>query len=71
MLISDIVGSSGSAQDRRRLLAAAVKNHKNDPFDVLVGDWMSEANMTFNATKNHKGTLFIYHTCTDICLPGI
>ncbi|KAJ5863236.1 hypothetical protein N7455_007304 [Penicillium solitum] len=49
-----ILGSSGSAQDRRRLLAAAVKNHKNDPFDVLVGDWMSEANMTFNATKNHK-----------------
>ncbi|KAF4770742.1 hypothetical protein HAV15_013197 [Penicillium sp. str.  len=52
-----ILGSSGSAQDRRRLLAAAVKNHKNDPFDVLVGDWMSEANMTFNATKNHKDVL--------------
>ncbi|KAF7523733.1 hypothetical protein PCG10_006489 [Penicillium crustosum] len=55
-----ILGSSGSAQDRRRLLAAAVKNHKNDPFDVLVGDWMSEANMTFNATKHYKGEGIAY-----------
>ncbi|KAJ5186374.1 Protein of unknown function DUF1446 [Penicillium cf. viridicatum] len=55
-----ILGSSGSAQDRRRLVAAAVKNHKNDPFDVLVGDWMSEANMTFNATKHHKGEGIAY-----------
>ncbi|KAJ5952821.1 uncharacterized protein N7479_011234 [Penicillium vulpinum] len=55
-----ILGSSGSAQDRRRLLAAAVKNHKNDPFDILVGDWMSEANMTFNATKHHKGQGIAY-----------
>ncbi|KAK4867967.1 hypothetical protein LT330_007626 [Penicillium expansum] len=55
-----ILGSSGSAQDRRRLLAAAVRNHKNEPFDVLVGDWMSEANMTFNATKHKKGQGIAY-----------
>jgi hypothetical protein len=49
------LGCSGSVQDRRRLLEAAVKNYENDPFDVIVGDWMSEANMTFNSAKHYKG----------------
>lgn len=33
-------------------------NHENDPIDVLVGDWMSEGNMTARANTRHNGTHF-------------
>jgi hypothetical protein len=33
-------------------------NHPNDPIDVLVGDWMSEGNMTGRANAKHNGTIF-------------
>ncbi|KAE8381542.1 DUF1446-domain-containing protein [Aspergillus bertholletiae] len=52
-----ILGCSGSAQDRRRLLELAVRNYANDPFDVIIGDWMSEANMSFNSAKQYKALL--------------
>ena len=32
-------------------------NYHNDPIDVLVGDWMSEANMTARANVKLNGTL--------------
>ncbi|KJX93837.1 DUF1446 domain-containing protein [Zymoseptoria brevis] len=41
-----IAGASGSASDRRHAIAMFAKNHPNDPIDVIIGDWMSEANMT-------------------------
>ncbi|KAK4618122.1 hypothetical protein CLAFUW4_12174 [Fulvia fulva] len=41
-----IAGASGSVSDRRHGLAMFAANCANDPVDVIVGDWMSEANMT-------------------------
>jgi hypothetical protein len=41
-----IAGCSGSASDRRHAMAMLAANHPNDPIDVIIGDWMSEANMT-------------------------
>ena len=40
------------------LLAAG---YDNDPIDVLVGDWMSEANMTAraNVKLNSKGYVYL------------
>jgi hypothetical protein len=31
-------------------------NYENDPIDVLVGDWMSEGNMTGRANAKANGT---------------
>ncbi|KAE9994090.1 hypothetical protein EG327_001488 [Venturia inaequalis] len=41
-----IAGCSGSASDRRHAMLSFASNYPNDPVDVIVGDWMSEANMT-------------------------
>ncbi|CAK3991438.1 probable DUF1446 domain [Lecanosticta acicola] len=41
-----IAGASGSVSDRRHALATFAANHPDDPVDVIIGDWMSEANMT-------------------------
>lgn len=41
-----IGGCSGSSADRRDAMRLFAANHQNDPVDVIVGDWMSEANMT-------------------------
>jgi hypothetical protein len=35
-------------------------NYENDPIDVLVGDWMSEGNMTGRANAKANGTLDAY-----------
>lgn len=32
-------------------------NYENDAIDVLVGDWMSEGNMTVRAGSKVNGTL--------------
>jgi hypothetical protein len=39
-------------------MALLASNYENDPIDVLVGDWMSEGNMTgrANAKANGIGT---------------
>ncbi|RMY82632.1 hypothetical protein D0862_11947 [Hortaea werneckii] len=44
-----IAGCSGAATDRRHAMAMLAANCPNDPIDVIVGDWMSEANMTSRA----------------------
>ncbi|KAH9206871.1 hypothetical protein DL95DRAFT_429387 [Leptodontidium sp. 2 PMI_412] len=45
-------GASGSASDRRHAFASLAANYPSDPVDVIVGDWMSEANMTSLAVKS-------------------
>ncbi|WPH04395.1 Hypothetical protein R9X50_00728600 [Acrodontium crateriforme] len=44
-----IAGCSGSATDRRHAMALLAHNHPHDPIDVIIGDWLSEANMTSRA----------------------
>ncbi|KAI7529816.1 DUF1446-domain-containing protein [Hortaea werneckii] len=44
-----IAGCSGAATDRRHAMAMLAANYPNDPIDVIMGDWMSEANMTSRA----------------------
>ncbi|KAI6844326.1 DUF1446-domain-containing protein [Hortaea werneckii] len=44
-----IAGCSGAATDRRHAMAMLAANCPNDPIDVIMGDWMSEANMTSRA----------------------
>ncbi|EON61256.1 hypothetical protein W97_00469 [Coniosporium apollinis CBS 100218] len=44
-----IAGCSGSTTDRRDAMRILAANHANDPIDVIIGDWMSEANMTSRA----------------------
>lgn len=36
-------------------MALLASNYENDPIDVLVGDWMSEGNMTVRANSKMKG----------------
>ncbi|KAL5315562.1 hypothetical protein ACEPPN_016430 [Leptodophora sp. 'Broadleaf-Isolate-01'] len=45
-------GASGSASDRRHAFASLAANYPSDPVDVIIGDWMSEANMTSLAVKS-------------------
>lgn len=42
-------GASGSASDRRHAMAMLAANQPNDPVDVIIGDWMSEANMSMTS----------------------
>jgi hypothetical protein len=49
-------GCSGSTTDRRNAMALLASNYENDPIDVLVGDWMSEGNMTGRANAKANGT---------------
>ncbi|KAF2703842.1 DUF1446-domain-containing protein [Pleomassaria siparia CBS 279.74] len=41
-------------------MTSLAKNHEKDPIDVLVGDWMSEANMTVRAGTKVNGQLDAY-----------
>lgn len=41
-----IAGVSGAATDRRHAMAILAAYHPHDPIDVIIGDWMSEFNMT-------------------------
>ena len=34
-------------------------NYDNDPIDVLVGDWMSEGNMTGRANAKANGMVLV------------
>jgi hypothetical protein len=38
-------------------MAMLAANYENDPIDVLVGDWMSEANMTARAGSKINGRI--------------
>lgn len=44
-----IAGCSGAVTDRRAAMAQLAENHPNDPIDAIIGDWMSEFNMTTRA----------------------
>jgi hypothetical protein len=41
-----------------KILAA---NHPNDPIDVMIGDWMSEGNMTVRAGGKVDGMPITYY----------
>jgi hypothetical protein len=49
-------GCSGSTTDRRNAMTLLASNYESDPIDVLVGDWMSEGNMTGRANAKANGT---------------
>lgn len=46
-----IAGASGSASDRRHAMAAFAKAYPRDPVDVIISDYMSEANMIKAAAR--------------------
>ncbi|KAH8427160.1 acyclic terpene utilization AtuA family protein [Aspergillus melleus] len=46
-----IAGASGSASDRRHAIAEFARNHPQDPIDVIIADFMSEANMVTAAAR--------------------
>jgi hypothetical protein len=37
-------------------MAQLARNHPNDPVDVIIGDWMSEYNMTTRAANKSSST---------------
>ncbi|KAL4918337.1 hypothetical protein BDW62DRAFT_217657 [Aspergillus aurantiobrunneus] len=45
------VSASGSASDRRHAIAEFARNYPQDPVDVIIADFMSEANMAFAAGR--------------------
>ncbi|CAK5265498.1 unnamed protein product [Mycena citricolor] len=51
-----IAGGSGSTVDRRSGFAKIAAAFPNDPVDVIIGDFMSEGNMTTMAAKRAGGT---------------
>lgn len=48
-------GCSGSAADRRDAIRMFAANCESDPIDVIIGDWMSEANMTSKGVMKSEG----------------
>ncbi|KAJ7646561.1 hypothetical protein FB45DRAFT_821037 [Roridomyces roridus] len=50
-----IGGASGSASDRRVAFAQLASGYPDEPVDVLIGDFMSEANMTSLAARKAQG----------------
>ncbi|PYH89119.1 DUF1446-domain-containing protein [Aspergillus ellipticus CBS 707.79] len=46
-----IAGASGSSADRRHAIADFARNHPRDPVDVIIADFMSEANMVTAAAR--------------------
>lgn len=45
------IGISGAGSDRRFAMARLAANYEKDPVDVLIGDWLSEGNMTTSAGR--------------------
>lgn len=43
--------ASGSASDRRHAMAAFARTYPSDPVDVIISDYMSEANMVVTAAR--------------------
>jgi hypothetical protein len=48
-------------------MALLASNYENDPVDVLVGDWMSEANMTARANVKLNGMRVAFGTVSARC----
>ncbi|TKX19900.1 hypothetical protein C1H76_8098 [Elsinoe australis] len=51
-----IAGSSGAASDRRHAMATFAAYHPDDPIDVIIGDFLSEANMTARGASKYDAT---------------
>ncbi|KAL4797980.1 hypothetical protein BDV19DRAFT_397278 [Aspergillus venezuelensis] len=51
MAILQWAGASGSASDRRHAIADFASNYPIDPVDVIIADFMSEANMAVGAGR--------------------
>jgi hypothetical protein len=49
------LGASGSTSDRRHAISAFAANYPQDPVDVIIGDWMSEYNMTSRGASKSAG----------------
>lgn len=58
-VLTNAPGCSGSTTDRRNAMTLLASNYENDPIDVLVGDWMSEANMTARANVKLNGIILL------------
>lgn len=50
-LIVFFAGASGSTSDRRHAIAEFAQNYPQDPVDVIIADFMSEANMVTGAAR--------------------
>ncbi|KAE8152388.1 DUF1446-domain-containing protein [Aspergillus avenaceus] len=46
-----IAGASGSTSDRRHAISEFARNYPQDPVDVIIADFMSEANMVTGAAR--------------------
>jgi hypothetical protein len=67
-----IAGCSGSTSDRRHAMLAFASNYPNDPVDVIIGDWMSEANMTARAATKTDAIGDAYEpTFLEALLPAL
>jgi hypothetical protein len=58
--LTTLIGCSGCAADRRNAMELLASKCSVDPIDVIVGDWMSESNMTARANTKFNGQLDAY-----------
>ncbi|KAF2166119.1 hypothetical protein M409DRAFT_23847 [Zasmidium cellare ATCC 36951] len=54
-----IAGASGSVSDRRHAVSMFAANCGDDRVDCIIGDWMSEANMTARGVMKFEASLNI------------
>ncbi|KAF2145784.1 uncharacterized protein K452DRAFT_356161 [Aplosporella prunicola CBS 121167] len=68
----NVPGISGSGLDRRDAMYAVAANCPDDPVDVIIGDWLSEANMTLRGAAKIAGTGEAYEpTFLDALEPAL
>jgi hypothetical protein len=58
--LTTLIGCSGCAADRRNAMELLASKCSVDSIDVIVGDWMSESNMTARANTKFNGQLDAY-----------
>ncbi|KAH8808491.1 hypothetical protein F5884DRAFT_373006 [Xylogone sp. PMI_703] len=66
-----IAGASGSASDRRHAFSTFASNYPNDPVDVIIGDWLSEANLTSLNAKKLAGDIGYEPTFLEALEPAL
>jgi hypothetical protein len=69
-----IAGGSGSTSDRRHAILSLARNYPNDPIDLIIGDWMSEGNMTARAwskTRADPADLAYEPTFLEALVPAL
>ncbi|KAL3454377.1 DUF1446-domain-containing protein [Aspergillus insuetus] len=66
------ISASGSASDRRHAIAEFARNYPQDPVDVIIADFMSEANMVVAAGRRVDSEIAREKSNTDAAdiLPG-